>query len=41
VNLGLSLSFAVAVVVLLVLAVVDAWRAFKIESTHLNHRIAV
>lgn len=41
VNFGVTLSFAIAVVVCLVMAVVDAWRAFKIERTQLNHRLAV
>ena len=41
VNFGLTLSFAIAVVVCLALAVVDAWRAVKIERTQLNHRLAV
>jgi hypothetical protein len=41
VNFGLTLSFAIAIVVCLALAVVDAWRAFKIERTQLNHRLAV
>jgi hypothetical protein len=41
VNFGLTVSFAVAIVVCLGLAVVDAWRAFRIEPTALNHRLAV
>jgi hypothetical protein len=40
-NFGLTLSFAIAVVVCLAMAAVDAWRAFKIERTQLNHQLAV
>lgn len=40
-NFGITLAFAIAVVVCLGMAVVDAWRAFKIERTQLNHRLAV
>jgi hypothetical protein len=41
VNFGVSLSFTIAVVVCLAMAVVDGWRAFKVEPSQLNQRLAV